>query len=449
MSQRVLFVAYAYPPTGGAGVQRTAKFVKYLPRCGWTPSVLTVANPSVPVIDESLNADVSNGALVRRARTLEPGYALKAAISSGQNGAAKNGGARRLAKRMAWQLSRVLLQPDPQVLWLPGAIREGERLLKKLAHAAIVATAPPFSSLLIGATLSRRTGLPLVLDYRDEWDLSSAYSENRRADPFSRWLQGAMQRQVVRRAGALVATTRSSAEALERIRRAGGGRARVTWIYNGYDPDDFPEEAQPASKSDRYRVAYVGTLWNLTSIEPLVKAIRLLGERYPDLCGRLELVVAGRRTPPQQAVLEQLRNTPCRLIEHPYIDHHQAVELMRSADDLCVILADVPGAERVVPAKIFESMATRRPVLVIAPRGELWDIVADYPSGRTFAPADVEGICRELAAKISKRRSDTATPPVEWEAARYDRRHQAQQLADLLSWLVGSKCSKPYDPSAC
>ena len=87
--RRVLYVAYLYPPVGGAGVQRTAKFVKYLPHYGWQPSVLTVANPSVPLLDASLADDIPAGAVIRRARTLEPGYALKAVVSAGDGGPAR------------------------------------------------------------------------------------------------------------------------------------------------------------------------------------------------------------------------------------------------------------------------------------------------------------------------------------------------------------------------
>ena len=55
---RVLLVSYAFPPVGGAGVQRIAKLAKYLPRAGIEPWVLTVQNPSVPLHDPSLLADL-------------------------------------------------------------------------------------------------------------------------------------------------------------------------------------------------------------------------------------------------------------------------------------------------------------------------------------------------------------------------------------------------------
>ncbi len=88
--RRVLVVAYVFPPAGGAGVQRVTKFVKYLPEFGWDCSVLTVANPSVPVFDETLAKEIPESTVVRQARTLEPGYALKNAVSAGSDTASSS-----------------------------------------------------------------------------------------------------------------------------------------------------------------------------------------------------------------------------------------------------------------------------------------------------------------------------------------------------------------------
>lgn len=114
--KRVLFVSYLFPPTGGVGVHRVTKFVKYLPQSGWESSVLTVSNPSVPLHDESLLKDIPAGTLIRRAKTCEPGYALKQAVSGGQN---KPGASNRLvqgAKSLARKLANTVLQPDSQIL---------------------------------------------------------------------------------------------------------------------------------------------------------------------------------------------------------------------------------------------------------------------------------------------------------------------------------------------
>jgi glycosyltransferase involved in cell wall biosynthesis len=433
----VLFVAYQFPPVGGAGVQRPVKFVKYLPEHGWDASVLTVANPSVPVQDGSLLADLPQGTLVRRARTWEPGYAVKAAVAGGQGKTARGAGrCRRLARDLVRHVSNLMLQPDPQILWLPAAVREGLRLVREVPHDAIVATAPPFSGFLVGAALSKRTGLPLVLDYRDEWDISSTYWENKRLGLFARYVQRRMQRRVVRAARALVATTRASARALADIRAAARAEARVECIYNGFDPDDFPAApAVPSGPHRPYRLTYAGTLWELTSVAPLVEAVRRLATQDPSLAAGLELVFAGRRTGAQDELLGRLKGLPCRLVTHSYLDHAQATNLVRSSDGLCAILSDLPGVGRVVPAKVFEYMAARRPILAIAPRGELWDLLQDHPRAFCHTPGDPGGIAGRLAQEVRRHREGAAALPCSWDPSRYDRRRQAGQLAALLDSL--------------
>src|SRR5205807_913119 len=218
MTKRVLFVSYLFPPVGGAGVQRAAKFVKYLPACGWIPSVLTVANPSVPVRDESLVAEIPPQAVIRRARPWEPSYAVKGMVAAREPaGAHPLRTVGRLARNLVHGVVKTLLQPDPQVLWLPGAMRQGLKLLREIRHDVILATAPPFSSFLVAARLSRKTGLPLILDYRDEWTICNAHWENRRPDLLSRFILRHMQERILRQASMVLATTRSSAHALAQL----------------------------------------------------------------------------------------------------------------------------------------------------------------------------------------------------------------------------------------
>jgi hypothetical protein len=332
-----------------------------------------------------------------------------------------------------WAAS-VLLQPDPQILWVPQAIREGERLLREVPHAAILVTAPPFSAFLVGETLMQWTGLPLLLDFRDEWSLSSAYSENRAVGLMGRHWQGYLQGRVMRSATCLLATTHSSARVLEALRDQAGSTAHVAWISNGFDSEDFL--TRPLQHTDRpgtYRLVYVGTLWKLTSVAPLVRAIRHFIQRWPTLAERLELVFAGRRTDDQQRQVDSLRGLPCRLIEHPYLDHRAAVDLICSAHGLCVLLADLPGAERVVPAKIFEYLATRRRILAIAPQGELTQLLDAYPGARVFSPEDVEGIANCLAQEIEDRGHGREMETMGWNLSRFERRSQAGELAQILN----------------
>lgn len=452
-------VAYVFPPAGGAGVQRVTKFVKYLPEFGWDCSVLTVSNPSVPVLDESLAEEIPVGTIVRRARTLEPGYALKNVVSAGaateneQRSGLFNAVKRRL-KQTLRNAGNAVLHPDAQILWYPAAVKEGLKLLAEEPHDAIFATAPPFSGFVVGAELSRRTGLPLIVDYRDEWGISNRYQENRQKSGFAQWLQNRMQQRVLRQASAVIATTRRSARSIAQTASAAGVSPKITTIYNGYDTADIgpasPVEPPDSTSDRKLRLAYVGTLWNLTSIEPVITALLRLSATSPEIAERIELVIAGRITAEQDAILDRLQTTPCGLVREGYVDHGRAIEIMRSADAQCLLLSDVAEVERVVPAKTFEYLALQRSILSIVPEGEVSELLADCPFAASFAPSDVAGIASYLEHRVESEClagiAETETqqiPTVDWSASQFERRHLTAELADVLNSARGRSSANP------
>jgi hypothetical protein len=430
--RRALFIAYTFPPVGGAGVQRTTKFVKYLPQFGWAASVLTVSNPSVPVRDESLCRDVPPSTNVVRARTFEPSYSTKAALVRGGIAA----GRRSIVRRALHRAVIGVLQPDPQILWNGPAFLAGMRALRNAPHDAIVASAPPFSTLLLGAALSRAANIPLVLDYRDEWGVSNRYWENRQLRGPSVVLQHAMETYVLRRAGVVLATSPRSAGELEALCRAAGASAPVTHIFNGFDPEDFDSTAAPRRSTGTWRLVYTGTLYNLMSPEPLVQAIATLARSRPELAARIELVFAGRRAAEQAERLARIAAV-CRLQTHDYLPHADAIALMRSADALCVLLSDLPGSDRVIPAKLFEYIASRRPILAIAPRGDVWDLLRTHPAAFACTPGDVGGIHDWIARAIDG--GVHAADGSAMDTQLFNRRGQAQRLGSLLDDLVSAK----------
>lgn len=426
---RVLLVSYHFPPVGGAGVQRPAKFARYLPEFGWDVSVLQAANPSVPLLDPSLLADLPSDLVVAKARTLEPSYAAKQA-TGGAPAAAGGAGRPSFVRRLA----SIVLQPDPQVLWYPDAVRVGRALLRRLPHQAILATAPSYSNLLVGARLARVSGLPLLCDFRDEWDISSTYWENAAHGRLVAGVQQRMQRAVLRQSRAIIATTVASTERLAERGREAGSTASAHCIYNGWDAHDLAAAATVAPAQPRIpgriRLVYTGTLWNLTSIAPVIAAVRALATDAPALVTRLEVMVVGRKTPEQQALLEPLAGLGVAFVDVPYCDHAVALATMQSADALLLLLSDLPGAERVAPAKVFEYLAVQRPILAVMPEGEIAALVRGAQGGGHYLPTDTEGISGWL-----RRMLEGTTPPTPsaTAGARFERRALAEELATLLT----------------
>jgi len=426
-SRSLLLISYAFPPTGGAGVQRATKFVKFLPRYGWQPTVLTVSNPSVPVQDENLASDVHPHTTIVRAPTWEPNYQWKSKVAGGS----KRGSRGRWLFRTA---AMGLLQPDPQILWNSSAFQAASRALRETPVAAIFVTGPPFSSFLLGCKLKKKFDLPLVLDFRDEWGLVNRHLENHLTGRWSGWRQSRMRRHALRWADAVIATTARSAQQLQQECLQLGARAHVECIYNGFDSDDLPVKTQDVQRGEgaaKLRIVYTGTLWNLTDIGPLLGALRRMDAEAP-----IELHVAGRRTDVQQALLSELDVEGVTVRTYDYLPHQAALRLASTADVLLLTLSDAPGAERVVPAKLFEYMALQKEILAIVPNGEAREILAKYPNVGIFHPRSTFEIAGWLSNALQRQRTAQSSVLVPLETLRdYSRSAQAEQLSEILQGI--------------
>lgn len=78
MALKVLIITYYWPPSGGAGVQRWLKFVKYLYKNnGFEPIVYTPANPEFPAVDNTLLDEVPDDITILKTPIWEPYQAYK------------------------------------------------------------------------------------------------------------------------------------------------------------------------------------------------------------------------------------------------------------------------------------------------------------------------------------------------------------------------------------
>jgi glycosyltransferase involved in cell wall biosynthesis len=397
------------------------KLVKYLPRFGVVPTVLTSREASVPTLDASLEQEVPANVEILRARTLEPRYAKK--DIAWQSSARRSASPFPRVTAALVSLARRLLVPDPQVLWLPAAGRLlAERLASKRADDVVFISGPPFSQFLLAPLVRLRPGTALVLDYRDEWTTTSS-SYEMSGSPRAAM---ALERFALRRAHAVTTATEAfRTSLLERFPFL--DERRVTAIPNGYDPEDFSGEL-PSPPSDRLVLAYVGTIFRLTSAKGFLSGLRLFHAREPALAAHLEVRFAGRIVPTEVGDFEGTEALGVRRLG--YLEHQSAIsELARSHAALCILDA-VRGVERIYPAKIFEIMRLGRQCLALAPEGALADLVRQCRAGEVVAPRDAEAIALLLERWVRRFQANPAafhSAPVDID--RFDRRLQARAFA--------------------
>jgi glycosyltransferase involved in cell wall biosynthesis len=398
---------------GGAGVQRALKLVKYVGEHGWRPVVCTPRRAVAPVSDASYLADVPARTVVRRLPNLEP--AVKGWPTGGQAGG--GGGSRAVGG-----LAAKLLFPDRYAPWLPAAVYGAAEAARRHRARAVVVTAPPFSSLLLGRAVAAACRLPLVLDFRDDWSgfFSQGWSA-RGGGRLWRRLVVSLERRLVRAAERVVATTPDIARRLRRLH--GGPAAKYVWIPNGYDPADVPfSGAPPPPPADgRLHLTYAGTVFQSHPLDDLWAGLDLLS---PAQRRRVALTVVGRAVA-GQVVDPRLEGLEVAAL--PYEPHSRVLARMARSHALVMTLAGLPGLERMVPAKLFEHLAVRRPTLAIAPPGLAAAIVEQAGAGRVAPPGDAAGVAAILSQWLERPPAPLGPPPPQ-----YDRRGLAGLWARLL-----------------
>jgi glycosyltransferase involved in cell wall biosynthesis len=436
LNRRILFVNYAFPPTGGAGVQRSLKLIKYMAREGWEPIVLTASNPSVPVRDPTLLRDLPESTPVYRCPTLELPYGLKQRLwqrtaHSTPTTPSDDGGGRGSAIRN-WIASsaRALMTPDPQVGWLPVARRALRKIVKKHSVGWIVVSGPPFSSMLLLHDAPRFPNTRVIADFRDEWAAFyiKAVDFHKRA---GRTLQRVkeMERGIVHACDLVTTATEGITEHYKK--RYPEIASRFVTITNGYDPEDLA--GTPHMKQDRFTITYTGTACDLTTPRYLLEALAGMIRQRPDLEKKVVFRVVGRITEQEHAFI---RDFPYpAVIDTPgYVSHEQSLRFLSEADLLVVIVDEIDGSDRIATSKIYEYIASRRPILALVPEvGTIADLVKQTRSGVVVSNRDVEGIRTRLSEAVEgKLQFEPDLRPLE----AFTRKSTAREFSESLHHLA-------------
>ena len=437
--KRVLLITYHFPPEGGPGTQRSAKFAKYLSSFGWEPIVLTRASgkdgDEWHTEDHTLLDELGQNLQIDRV------------LAGGE------------PRGWATSVPKIDVARD----WLEAAAESAIKILSSSPVDAVLVSMSPFDLSFLGVRIRELTGVPLVFDLRDPWALDGWRLRGSRL----RWRRdwSAMKNALSAADGVIANTDESRREFLNRFPDL--REQDVIAIPNGYDESDFVRvacgRAKPTGQRNT-RICHIGTLhcgelyryegflgwlkrlkhYRPEPIDPsgrtpkyLLQALRLLRMRGDQRAANIRVRLIGPTDPETKRCVEE-SGVADQVEMTGYVTHHQAVEELMHADALFAPLHGLPKHRRslIVPGKIYEYLRSGRPILGCLPAGEARELVV-RAGGVCADPCDAVEIASAIEKMLDRvdRNDQGPNAPPDWIRS-YERRELTGRLAKFIDGLV-------------
>jgi len=427
--KKVLIITYYWPPSGGAGVQRTLHFAKYLGDYNCIPYVLTVDPEfaSYPVKDESLKASVPENLNISYTKSFEALNILSAIAGKDK---VPYGGFTNQKKSSFFQdilkwIRGNFFIPDARIGWVKYAIKKAAELIREHQIDCILISSPPHSSQLIGLNLKKEfPHLKWIADLRDPWTDIYYYKELLHTD-WAKKKDRSLEKKVLEKAdAALVVSSYIKYAFAKKSLKVNVDKIHV--LPNGYDEVDF--EVSEKKNSDKFYITYVGTMAD--SYQPTVffEALATVIQQ-----NNIEHLVFRFVGSVPVAIKEKLNELGINSEFIGHVAHQEAVRFMLSTNLLLLVIPDAPGAEGILTGKLFEYLGAKKRIVGIGPsNGDAATILKECQAGRMYDRSDKTGLFNFLSDEIMNDRSSQINSN---EVKKYTRRQLTNQLSTIISNL--------------
>ena len=438
--KKVLIITYYWPPSGGSGVQRWLKFVKYLREFGIEPIVLTI-DPhfaTFPNYDYSLLKEIPEGIEIHTTQARSPFELYKKvrkkdAPQAGFSGEKKTG---LVDKAMRFIRGNFFI-PDARIGWNKFAIEKAIELIQLHNIDSIVTTSPPHSTQLIGLELKRMFNIHWLADMRDPWTVIY-YNKELFRTSLAKKKDYKLEQLCLKNADKIVVVS-------EDIKRHFGAKRKeildkIHVIPNGFDETDFtnnlgqknvPPNCNWGSNSQKISennskpkiISYVGNLGEQYPVEGFLKAFAEIVKKDSDWI----LHFVGNCHNEVKTLVEKL-NLSNSVVFVPYVNHSEAIDFMLKARILLLIIPEIENNKGILTGKLFEYLATGNPILNIGPKdGDAATILRENAVSVTLNPNEKQAIIDFILNSTSNQREVNSV-----SKNKFSRRNLTGEMAGLI-----------------
>jgi len=417
--KKVLVIVYYWPPSGGAGVQRWLKFVKYLPQFDWQPTVITTLAGDYPALDTSLLADVPANVKVVRTKTPTFGkFFNKKGEKNLPYGSLEIRPNDSFCKKITFWIRLNLIVPDARKFWNKYAYKAACQELRKERYEAIITSGPPHSTHLVGRKLKQKFGVKWLADFRDPWTKID-YLEKVKRSKLTAKLDRKLEAKVVHDCDLVLSINQKILHDL-----AAGEKGKI--ISNGFDASDFAGKKKQLNQ--KFTISYFGNITGERNPAIVLQALNYLTE----FVSNLQLDFWGNVSRDVQAELLAADKNHL-IVFHDYISHEQVLQEMIDSDLLLLIINNVPDNKGILTGKIYEYLGAGVPVLGIGPiAGEAAEILQKTNAGQMFDYKDENSI-KDFIARIYENRLKGRTADHSAAVGSFSRQELTKELAEILA----------------
>ena len=421
---KVLVVAYYFPPMGLSGVQRTQKFVKYLPDFGWQPTVITTGSTAYYAYDETLLDELK-----------EKNIRIVRVEANDADAVLKKIGANRVPRerirKILNRISQTFFIPDNKKSWAKKAAKKIDEMLKTEHFDLIFVTAPPFSAFVEIAELKEKHNIPVVFDYRDLWYESYFAFYPTPAHKFRHYK---LEYSALRRVDRVTVTNRKIKEKIL-LNYPFLQHNDVIILRHGYDEEDFSNAPPIAKENNKLLIMHSGNFIEYTTPEYMLRALRNLLLKYPEIAADLEFHFIGLMDKKYQRIIRKYK---LELIvkTYGYMEHPEVIRKISSADVLWFMIGRKRNIDAILPGKLFEYVGARKPIFGSVPDGAAKLVLEEYGASFISEPDNIEEITEKLVEIYKLYKAGKLPTPDEEYVVKHERRKITEELAKIFQFLL-------------
>lgn len=390
--KKVLIITYNWIPSGGSGVQRWIKFTKYLRNFGWEPIIYTPENPEYSSIDTSFEKDIPSDIQIIKTPIWEP-YIIYRYLTGKKS---KRMNARFISenRKQDWKdklyiwLGSNFQIPDSRRFWKKRSVRFLTDYLQKNPVDAIITTGPPHSMHLLGMGLKENfPTTPWIADFRDPWT-NIHYYKDLKLTRLANQIHHRLEEKTIRSADAVIVVSKGMKTEFEMLQPK-----NISIITNGYDEDDI--NLNGCYLDQTFTISHIGLLSKKQNPCVLWKVLSDICSENAAFRSDLQIQLIGKV---DYSVIESVQQHGLQnhLVKISYLNHNEMIEKQQTSQVLLLLLLNMSGTKYIIPGKLFEYLAAKRPILAIGSTdGDAAAILSKTGAGKTVEFSD-EKVTRQI-----------------------------------------------------